>query len=84
VYLTDDQSTYPVPQRSLVGFERVHLSPGEARRVGFTIGWRQLAVYDDEGTPVVEPGTYTVSMGGGQPVAQGGAAFVTGHFAVTA
>jgi beta-glucosidase len=84
VYLTDDQSTYPVPLRSLVGFERVYLAPGEARRVGFTIGWRQLAAFDDEGTPVVEPGTYTVSVGGGQPAHRSNAGCVTGHFTVTA
>ncbi|NLT73317.1 MAG: glycoside hydrolase family 3 protein [Chloroflexi bacterium] len=82
VYLTDDQASYPVPLRSLVSFDRVHLAPGESRRVGFTIGYRQLAAFDDEGTPVVEPGTFTVSVGGGQPIAQGGAPFVTGRLTV--
>jgi len=82
VYLTDDESTYPVPLRTLVGFDRVHLGAGESRRVGFTIGRRQLAAYDDEGNAVVEPGSFTVSVGGGQP-RSGGAPFVTGHFTVT-
>jgi len=82
VYLTDDASSYPVPLRSLVGFERVHLLPGESRRVGFTIGRRQLAAYDDEGNPVVESGSYTVAVGGGQPVSGGGAPYVSAQFRV--
>ncbi|MHB1317937.1 MAG: fibronectin type III-like domain-contianing protein, partial [Anaerolineae bacterium] len=77
------EASYPVPMRSLVGFERVHLDAGESRRVGFTIGRRQLAAYDDEGTPVVEPGTFTVSVGGGQPIPEGGSPFVARQFVVT-
>jgi beta-glucosidase len=83
VYLTDDEASYPVPLRSLVGFERVHLEAGESRRVGFIIGRRQLAAYDDEGTPVVEPGSFTVSVGGGQPVPEGGSPYVARQFVVT-
>ena len=67
LYVTDEASAYPVPVRSLAGLGRVRLRPGEKRTVTFTLDARQLSVIDDRGRRVVEPGRFTVSVGGKQP-----------------
>jgi beta-glucosidase len=82
LYLQDDEATFPVPLRHLEGFRRLHLAPGEAQRVSFTLTSRQMVVYDDEGNPRIEPGTFTVSIGGGQPLEGGATDYVTGQFEV--
>jgi beta-glucosidase len=66
-YLRDDQASVPVPRHQLVGFQRIHLKPGQSRRVAFTIAPAQLACHADDGTPMVEPGSFTAFLGGGQP-----------------
>ncbi|MBM3189640.1 MAG: glycoside hydrolase family 3 protein, partial [Chloroflexi bacterium] len=82
LYLTDMESSYRVPRLHLEGFRRVHLAPGEARTVQFVLTPRQMAVYDDEGRPLVEPGAFSVSVGGGQPMPAGAAPYVSGQFAL--
>jgi beta-glucosidase len=55
------------PLRSLKGFERVHLAPGEARTVTFRLDPRDLAFADESGVMRVRAGTYRLWVGGGQP-----------------
>ena len=88
LYLTDVASSFPVPIRSLAGFSRVRLNPGEQRRVSFTLTARQLSVIDDRGRRVVEPGEFVTSIGGKQPGFNGHAdapttGVVSGKFTVT-
>jgi len=88
LYVTDAASAHPLPVRSLAGFSRVSLKPGERRRVSFTLDARQLSVIDDRGRRVVEPGRFTLSVGGKQPGFKGTAdarttGVVTGAFDVT-
>jgi beta-glucosidase len=71
VYLTNEKATVPVPVRQLVGFERVHLDPGETRRLSFTISPEQMSVIDDRGKRVVTPSGYLVVVGGTQPGFEG-------------
>jgi len=82
LYLSDVESTYPVPLRSLVGLRRVHLKPQESREVVFEITPQQMAAYDDDGRRIVEPGAFAVSVGGGQPLETGAAAYLTDTFVV--
>ena len=70
------------PRHALVGFERVHLKPGESRRVEFALSPRQLSTVDAAGNRAVVAGRYRVFIGGGQPGYAAGesAAFtITGH-----
>jgi beta-glucosidase len=67
LYVSDAQAPVPVPVRSLQGFQRVTLRPGERRRVAFTLAPRQLALVDADGRHVVEPGSFVVAVGGKQP-----------------
>ena len=64
LYLTDTAASAPVPIRTLVGFERVSLRPREKRRVTFTIAPRQMSLIDNRGKRMIEPGQYSVSVGG--------------------
>ena len=72
VYLTDDVASDEVPKRQLVGFKRVHLAPDAAEVVNFQIKPRQFAYVNKAGQWVIEPGTFTVFVGGGQPGIAGG------------
>ncbi len=64
LYLTDVAASAPVPIRTLVGFERISLQPREKRTVTFTITPRQMSLIDNNGTRVIEPGEFAISIGG--------------------
>jgi len=53
--------------RTLVGFDRVTLKPGERRKVRFTLSPRDLSQVARNGARAVVPGQYTLFVGGGQP-----------------
>lgn len=88
VYLSDTSASVPVPIRNLVGVERINLKPGEKRKVTFTINPRQMSLILDNGKRAIEPGDFSVSIGGEQPDFSGSADanttnFVKGKFTVT-
>jgi beta-glucosidase len=72
---------YQTPVRKLVGFQRVHLAPGESKRLSLSIDPRSLSQVDDKGNHVILPGEYTISLGSTQPGA--GATTLSGRFTVT-
>ncbi len=53
--------------RTLVGFDRVPLKPGERRKVRFVLTPRDLSQVDRSGARAVTPGRYALFVGGGQP-----------------
>jgi len=67
LYVSDLEASVPVPVRSLGGFQRLFLNPGETAKVEFILEPSQLAVIDDESRRIVEPGWFEVSIGGKQP-----------------
>jgi len=67
LYVGVKNSPYPVPIRSLQGFQRIHLKSGEQKNVAFILKPKQMSVIDDNGNRLIEPGTITISVGGGQP-----------------
>ena len=67
LYLRHLDASVPVPIRSLQGFRRVALKPGEKKTVSFTLLPRQLSLIDRENKRVLEPGRFEVSVGGMQP-----------------
>jgi len=52
------------PVRSLKGFTRVTLGPGESKQVSFPLGFNELSFYNIESLPTVEATEYTVWIGG--------------------
>jgi beta-glucosidase len=67
LYVSDLEASVPVPTRSLAGFRRVALQPGERRTVAFTVARHALSLLDAELRQVVEPGWFEISVGGTQP-----------------
>ena len=66
------------PVIALRGFERIHLNPGASQKVHFELKQRELGMVTEDGNPIITPGDYTISVGGGQP--DTGAPCITGHF----
>lgn len=64
LYIREDVGSVETPERSLQGFARIHLQPGETRTVTFHLARDQLAVWAPDRRWAVEPGSYTVWTGG--------------------
>jgi len=71
LYVTDHEASGPVPRRALKGFERVSLRPGEKRVVRFSLDERALSLVGADGRRIVEPGRFTIAVGGKQPGLRG-------------
>ena len=71
LYLKDEDAFTPRPLHQLEGFERIHLQPGQSEIVEFELQPRQFSMIGTEETRIIEPGWFTVSVGGGQPGAKG-------------
>ena len=71
LYLTHNVIT-GAPLRALQGFQRVHLNPGEQKRISFTLRDRDLSVVDQDGKRRIIPGKVNAWIGGGQPIKTGG------------
>jgi beta-glucosidase len=64
LYLRQDVSSVETPQRSLKGFSRLHLMPGETKVVSFAIPMSELAIWNTDHKWAVERGHFTVWVGG--------------------
>ncbi|HDQ44973.1 MAG TPA: glycoside hydrolase family 3 protein [bacterium] len=87
LYVSDVEASFPVPIRSLQGFRRIHLAPGQKKEVAFTLTPRQLAFWDDSANQILEPGFFEIAVGGKQPGFSGSAdaettGSLTGRFEV--
>ena len=65
LYIRDVLSSVTTYEKSLRGFERVHLRPGEARTINFVLRRDDLALWDRNMRFVVEPGKFKVMIGSG-------------------
>ncbi|MGH7480682.1 MAG: beta-glucosidase BglX [Longimicrobiales bacterium] len=64
LYVRDDVASVTPAVKELRGFERVTVQPGETRTVTFTLGPEDLAFWNTSLQYVVEPGSFTVYVGG--------------------
>jgi len=67
LYLADEKASTPRPLRQLEGFTRITLEPGEIRTVEFTLYPEQFSIINNKDVRVIEPGWFTLSVGGCQP-----------------
>ena len=67
LYLTDEKASTPRPIRSLEGFERINLKRGETKTVEFKLTPRQFSMINKADKRIIEPGWFTISLGGEQP-----------------
>jgi beta-glucosidase len=63
LYGRDNVASVARPDQLLLGFARVPLESGQTRRVTFTVHPSRLAFYDPQMRFVVEPGSFTFSIG---------------------
>jgi beta-glucosidase len=63
LYCRDVVASVARPNQMLVGFARVSLAPGQARRLRFTVHPSRLAFYDPQMRFVTEPGAFTFGVG---------------------
>jgi beta-glucosidase len=69
LYLRQEVGSVETPIRSLEGFTRVHLRPHESKMVTMHLPQKQLEVWNAEKTWAVEPGYYTLWVGGSSEAA---------------
>jgi beta-glucosidase len=67
LYLNDEKASTPRPVRQLEGFSRINLKPGESKVVEFSLEPRQFSIINRKSKRVIEPGYFTVAIGGKQP-----------------
>jgi beta-glucosidase len=71
VYLTALDAGADAPGRALKAFARVALASGEKKTVKFTLAPRDFSFVHADGNRVVQPGRFTVAIGGKQPGLKG-------------
>ncbi len=64
LYIRDHAGSVTRPVKELKGFERVTLSPGESTTVTFNLPVSELAFYGSDMAKKVEPGDFTLWIGG--------------------
>jgi beta-glucosidase len=64
LYIRDEISSVTRPVKELRGFRRITLNPGETKSVEFTLGPDELSFLNRDMHRVVEPGTFTLMVGG--------------------
>jgi len=64
LYLRQNVASVTRPVRTLRGFTKVRLAPGESKTVDFTLDQNDFASLSADYLPVVESGTFTVYVGG--------------------
>ncbi|GGG84157.1 beta-glucosidase [Edaphobacter dinghuensis] len=69
LYMRQEVGSVETPERSLAGFTKVDLKPHESKRVTMHLRQSQLAVWNAENRWAVEPGYYTVWVGGSSEAA---------------
>lgn len=67
LYLKDIEASVEVPCWSLTGIRRNMLKPGQKETLTFTLTPRDLAIIDNSGSAVLEPGWFEVFVGDHQP-----------------
>jgi beta-glucosidase len=63
LYCRDLVASVARPEQMLLGFARLTLPPGQARKISFTVHPSRLAFYDPCMRFVTEPGAFTFSVG---------------------
>ena len=70
VYLTDKEASARTPRWKLAAFDKVKIKAGESKQVEMTVKADQMVLVLEDGTEVIEPGAFTLHVGGGQPDAR--------------
>jgi beta-glucosidase len=64
LYVRQETASVVTPIKALKGFHRIHLKSNETQTVKFTVPQSELEVWNTESQWVVEPGDFTIKVGG--------------------
>ena len=64
LYIRDEVSSVTRPVKELRGFRRITLDPGQTKTVDLPLGPADLSFLNRDMHRVVEPGTFTIMVGG--------------------
>ena len=64
LYIRQEFSSVTRPLKELRGFRRISLNPGETKTVEFSLGFDELSYFNRDMHRVVEPGAFTIMLGG--------------------
>ncbi|HEX4877330.1 MAG TPA: beta-glucosidase BglX [Chitinophagaceae bacterium] len=64
LYIRDHAASIIRPVKELKGFEKVLLKAGESKTVSFTLSAQELSFFDADGKLILEPGKFSVFVGG--------------------
>jgi len=67
LYLKDVDASVVVPKYELKGIKKINLKPGQEGHIEFELTPRQMALIDNDGNCILEPGVFQVFVGGSQP-----------------
>jgi beta-glucosidase len=67
LYISALDSKFPTPIRSLRGFCRLHLQPGQSNSIHFTVSPAAFTIISDQMQRVPLSGKYRLTVGGAQP-----------------
>lgn len=64
LYIRDHAASIVRPVKELKGFEKINLNPGESKTIKFTLAANELSYFNAEGKLILEPGKFSVFVGG--------------------
>ncbi|WP_298838318.1 glycoside hydrolase family 3 C-terminal domain-containing protein [Clostridium sp.] len=67
LYLKDVEASVIIPKYELKGIKKINLEPGQEGILEFELTPRQMAIIDNDGNCILEPGVFEVFVGGSQP-----------------
>ncbi|WP_321376212.1 glycoside hydrolase family 3 C-terminal domain-containing protein [uncultured Draconibacterium sp.] len=67
IYISDEKGSTPRPIHQLSEFKRIHLKSGESKKLEFTLDPYLFSMINNKSERVIEPGWFTISVGGKQP-----------------
>jgi beta-glucosidase len=70
-YLSTLDSQLPAPISQLIGFQRVHLEPGQSQTVKMLVKPEMLMLFDENGRQVFRPSKFRLMAGGCSPGTRG-------------
>ena len=63
LYINDVISSVTTPAKTLKGFKKIHLKPGQVKTITFELGPDELSLLNEDMEPVVEPGVFEIMIG---------------------
>jgi beta-glucosidase len=70
-YLKALGSNLPAPLSQLIGFQRIHLAPGQSQTVTVKVKPEMLMLFDENGRQVFQPGKFRLTAGSCSPGERG-------------